>query len=139
MLTHADVRDYVVPRLKREGFTPKPHPGPDTDPILQRLVPGPIVFLMVGGGPGLILESLYDRPFIGTRYIGKQQNFADAEAGALLLDHILCDVENQTDKLGTTRTLYVTRTGGAPRCITQDAGNRFHFVCSYIAQAATGL
>jgi len=139
MLTHAAVRDYVLPRLKREGFTPRPHPGPDTDPILQKLSPGPILFLMVGGGSGLTLESLFDRPFIATRYIGKQQSYDDAEAGALLLDKILLDVENNTDVLGSTRTLFVTRTGGAPRCVTQDNANRFHFVCSYIAQATTGL
>lgn len=148
MLTFADVKDYVVEGLTALGYTesavpnsaeppkrmPAIHPGPFGIERLVRVYPGPVLFLVVGNGAGLETEGLYDQTFVTTRSIGVQRDFAYSEALAHDVDRLLLDCVNGKT-MGDARVLYVTRTGGSPQLVELDAGERYHFQTTYIAEA----
>lgn len=139
MLTYSDVETFVKAGLTSKGYGTAGHPampyfdpGPVTIQALYKKSPNAMVFLTVGNGIGLAHEGLYDRPFITTRVIGPQSDYAAAEALAQDLDALLLAVE--TEAVGSSRTLYVTR-NAPPQLVDFDNANRYHFQTTYIAEA----
>lgn len=113
-------------------------PGPANDTDLQQITPQTIVFLTLGGGVGLTLEGLYDRPFVAVHIVGPQEDYNTAETVANLIDVALNRVTTNTP-VGNSRTLYFTRSGGKPTLLMRDSAFRYHFTCSYIALTPSGL
>lgn len=115
-------------------------PGPATDANLQKLSPGRVIFLTLGGGAGVTSEDLFDRPFITCRVIGDQGDYADAETLAQQLDHMFLAVNQVANRqIGTARVLYVARAGGGPVLLEKDSADRYHFTVTYITETGTGL
>lgn len=112
---------------------PTLNPGPATLDRLHKISPQAMVFLTVGNGAGLTVETLYDRVFITARVIGVQNNFDYAETLAFDIDNLLLDAVNGV-RIGGARTLYVTRTGGAPQLVNFDAADRYHFQATYLTE-----
>lgn len=137
-LSYEDVSGHLKAGLQAYGLDALINPGPSSDASLQKLSPQAILFVNVGGGPGLTNEQLFDRTFIALRAIGKQSDHKSAEQLAMTADRWLLAL-NRSMALGSTYTLGVTRTGGPPQLLTRDNANRYHFTSSYIATAATGL
>lgn len=137
-LEYADIRDYLLPLVddpanRKIVF----NPGPATNQMLQKLSPQAIVFISIGGGAGLTTEQMFDRPFIGIRVVGRQNDYDGAEELANVIDLSLLK-RDTSGMVGSTYTLYITRTGGRPQVVEYDVANRYHFSCTYIAEAATG-
>lgn len=146
MLKFSDVKTYVEPRLQAKGYSasnpfvdkvdrtmPLIDPGPFTISRLTEKSPGPMLFLVVGNGMGPTTETLYDRPFITVRVLGKQGDYEYAENLAYDVDDILMSAVNG-ETLGTAHTLYVTRTGAPPQLVTLDKGDRYHYQTTYITE-----
>jgi hypothetical protein len=136
-ITYDPLKMMVTSELADLGFTPTIAPGP-VDANSLKLSPDDIVFLMLGSGPGLSLDGLYDRVILTTRCIGKQNDYDQAEALALALDQIMRAFATPLP-VGLSRSLYFTRTGGRPTEAPRDDADRYHFTCSYITEATTGL
>jgi len=137
MLTYSDVQTFLTARLTALGYgstKPMPllDPGPATLAKLQKKTPDAMVLSSVGNGVGLTTEGAYDRPFITTRVLGPQNDYAGAETLAQDLDRIWLAVTNQA--VGNTRVLYVTR-NAPPQLVDFDADDRYHFQTTYIAEA----
>lgn len=107
--------------------------GPFTVARRQKLSPQAMVFLLLGAGAGYAHEGLFDQPFLTVRVIGRQGDFTYAEKLAYDLDTVF-DVPGNT-LVGTAKTLFIVRTGGAPQLVDLDDGDRYHFQCTYIAEA----
>ena len=146
MLKYSDVETYVRAGLEAKGYgsanpdvneqartMPLIDPGPFTIERLRTKSPHSMLFLTVGNGVGTTTEGLYDRVFVTVRAIGQQNNYAYAETLAHDVDGLLLDVVNGVT-MGTSRTLYVARTGGYPSLVDFDAGDRYHFQATYIAE-----
>lgn len=145
MLTYSDVQSFVTAGLTALSYgvlgqPPMPliDPGPLTLPALQGLTPGTMVFLTVGNGAGLALESTYDQVFVTVRVLGPQRDYAAAEKLAQDVDRLFLAVGGSA-LLGTTRVLYVTRSGGGPQLIDYDSADRYHFQTTYVVPAVTGI
>lgn len=150
MLTYEDVKTFLKAGLTAKGYGGKPPLGPnqitmprfDVGPVslpqLQKLAPGAMVFATVGNGAGHILEQTYDQVFITVRVLGPQHNYDAAERLAYDVDKLFLAI-NSNGVIGSTKVLYVTRTGGAPQLIDYDATERYHFQTTYITPAETGL
>lgn len=151
MLTYGDVRDFLTESLTALGYTdanpdtnepvrtlPVVNPGPATIESLQKITPQALVFANVGNGAGLMLEQTYDQVFITIDLLGPQNDFEAAERLALDIDGALLAL-NGNGYIGSTRVLYVARTGGRPQLIDFDSSNRYRFQTTYITPAATGL
>lgn len=139
MLGYSDVRDFVSAALTAKGYgsaghpaLPTFHPGPPTIQALYKQSPNALVFLTVGNGIGTLKEGLFDQPFIVVRVLGLQRNYDHAETLAHDLDEILMAVETQM--VGNTRTLYITR-NAPPQLVDFDSADRYHFQATYIAEA----
>lgn len=141
-LTYGQVRDVVEPKLVAGGFEFVMDPGPATDENLQKVNNDAIVFLTVGAGAGLHLDNLFDRPFITVEVVGPQNDYDGAESLALALDLALLAFEVPFSwgvANDASRSLSVTRTGGRPTLGVKDTADRYHFTCSYITEAVSGL
>lgn len=140
MLGFADVQDFVQSGLSSRDYAPLPllSPGPAGDATVQKNTPGAIVFITIGDGAGFTTELLFDRPFIRIRTVGKQNDYGYAEALAQDIDNILCAVDGNT-VIGSTNVLYITRAGGSPSLLEKDLSDRYHFTCTYITEAVSGL
>lgn len=140
MLTYSDVEAFIKAGLTEAGISPMPliDPGPFSIPGLQKKSPNAMVFATVGNGAGLTLEQLYDQVFITIRVLGRQNDYDSAEQLALALDKMFLAV-NQPRMIGSTRVLYITRSGGAPQLVDYDASQRYSFQTTYITPAGTGL
>ena len=112
--------------------------GPSSDQNMQKLSPGPMIFMTIGGGAGLETEQLFDKPFITTRVVSEQGDYEGGEKMAADLDTIFLKVCGNA-KVGNAKVLYITRTGGAPMLLEKDSGDRYHFTGSYIVNTQTGL
>lgn len=139
MMRYSDIESFVSTGLTQLGYgttfgMPLIDAGPSSVAALQKLSPGPILFLSVGNGAGLAKEGLFDKPFIIARVIGVQGDFGYAEDLAYAVDELLLAVDSNT-KIGTAPTLYITRTAGAPQLIDYDDAGRYHFQTTYIAEA----
>jgi hypothetical protein len=139
-MRYSDVKTFVTNGLTTLGYSPMPllDPGPENNATLQKKTPFGMVFLVVGNGPGLTTENLYDRVFIRVRAIGKQNNYDYAEKLGWDIDTLLLGVDHN-GLVGTAKVLYVVRTGGSPYAIEKDPADRYHFQCSYVAETETGL
>lgn len=150
MLTYEDVKTFLHEGLAVKGYSealpdvgqPQSMPlfdvGPSSLSQLQTLSPGSMVFATVGNGAGLILEHSYDQVFVTLRSIGLPGDYNQAERLAYDLDVLM----NQVDSprlIGTTRVLWIVRTGGSPQLVDKDNGDRYHFQATYITPAMTGL
>lgn len=152
MIGYRDVEVYVRAALVSLGYgsenpdisepartMPFIQPGPITSEVLQKISPQATLFLQVGNGIGMSVEGLYDKPFITVRAIGPQgvNNYDPAETLAFDVDQILVPISALPGpfKMGGTRVLYVTRTGGAPQLVDFDSANRYHFQATYITEA----
>lgn len=136
----SDVQSFLATALAALDYSPLPtfDPGPSSDVRLQKLSPNSIVFLTVGDGRGFETEQLFDQPFIRTRTIGKQNDYAGAEKLAADVDASLCSVVGNT-LVGTALTRFINRAGGGPSLLLRDTSERYHFTCTYITATATGL
>lgn len=154
-LGYSDVRTYLEGKLAHYGYgvrdvetgelpdgalydMPTFSGQPSGDPQSWKVVPGSIVFLAVGGGPGLTKEELFDRVFISVRCVGEQSDHEGGRRLAMAVDRALLAFDS-SDYLGTIYTLYVGRAGGSPQLLMRDDGERYHYPTSYIAEAETGL
>lgn len=150
MLTYGDVKQFLTDGLAANYETgnaagqpgvprtmPMLHPGPVL-PGLMKLTPGPLVFATVGNGAGMVVEQTYDQVFITVRSIGPQNDYDSSEKMAQDIDLLFLRI-NSPAMIGSTRVLYVTRTGGAPQLVDFDEANRYHFQTTYITPASTGL
>lgn len=139
-MKYSDVKDFLENALTLEGYDPLPlfNPGPATTTALGQLSAGAIVFLQVGSGAGLTTENLFDRPFITVRVVGVQNDFDYAENLASFIDKTFLAVDGNA-VVGEAKSLYITRTGGAPENIDFDNASRYHFQASYITETQTGL
>lgn len=138
-IKYSDVKSFVQAGLADMGYPDMViEPGPITDVVLAKRNPGEMIFLQVGSGAGLETEQLFDRPFIVTRVIGKQHDYNSAEQLALDLDTLFLRV-NSNATIGTAKVLYIVRTGARPENVDWDTGDRYHFQCTYITSAQTGL
>lgn len=134
----ADVQTYLAAELDPSLLPCLILPGPSGDLVVQKLSPQRIIFATVGGGAGLTLEQLFDRPFITIRTVGRQGSYDDAEALAWAVDTALLQfVSNGV--IGSAPITYLTRTGGAPTLLLKDSADRYHFTCSYIAETPSNL
>ena len=141
-VTYTDVRDYVKPFVDTAYSGPRKvtfAPGPSNDTQAQKLSPGRIVFLDVGGGPGETTEGLFDRVFIGLRVVGPQHSYEAAEEVALFVDRVLTSFDHTADIVPGKRCTGIIRSGGRPQLLTRDSGERYHFTASYIAEFETGI
>lgn len=139
MLTYSDAQTFVSAGLTAKGYgvgngpvMPAFHPGPPAIQVLWKKTPQGVVFLTVGNGIGLDKEGLYDKPFIVTRVIGRQNDYDYAQNLAYDIDALMLAVENGT--VGSTRTLFITR-NAPPQLVDYDSADRYHFQTTYIAEA----
>lgn len=138
-MRYSDIQPFVQAALTEKGYgTPGGPAMPyfDPGPLVEKklnIVPGPILFLVVGNGIGLAHEDLFDIPFITVRVTGAQNDYGYAETLARDVDDILLTVGGSTT-IGTLYTLFITRTGGAPQLIDFDAAERYSFQATYIAE-----
>lgn len=150
-LTFADVETFLKVGLATKGYSetlplvgddakPMPliDPGPFAIPTLRSRTPGPMIFATVGNGAGLTLEQTYDQVFVTVRVLGPQNDYASTERLAYDIDGLFLAL-NANGTIGSTRVLYVVRTGGAPQLVDLDDSDRYHFQTTYITPAATGL
>lgn len=144
-MRYSDLEDFLSTKLQSLGYgnpgsDPMPtfDPGPATDARLQKISPKAIVFLAIGDGRGFDTEQLFDQPFIRTHIVGKTNNFPSAESLAMDVDKSLCSVVGNM-MVGTALTRFINRAGGGPSLLTRDAGERYHFSCTYITSTATGF
>lgn len=146
----SDVQTFVQAGYQAAGYGdpatdaefPVINPGPPTVNDLLKLAVDRIVFLSVGGGAGLTTEDVFDRPFIGARTVGNQDDYTDAEKLAWDLDTMLLSLNGAAPnarRMGTSRVLYVARAGGAPVLLEKDTAQRYHFTCTYIVETSSGL
>src|SRR5437762_3122074 len=87
-LTYDDVRDYLKPFVEQGGWTGNKaivFSGDSYDET-QKLGAQSIVYISVGGGSGLVMEQLFDRPFIRIRVVSRQFDFTGGERLALFVD-----------------------------------------------------
>lgn len=136
----SDVETFVNAGLTTKGYAPLPMllPGPATNTDLQGTSPDAMVFLGLGGGPGLDTEHLFDGTFVHVRVIGTQNDYGYAEALAADVDAIFLALD-RNGQIGTTGALFVTRTGGPPSLAEKDTADRYHFICDYVAEVQSGL
>lgn len=139
MLKFSDVYGYLRDGLLDADYEvagPKPmptiHPGPYNERT-AKTSPQSMVFATVGNGLGLATEALYDRVMVTLRVLGLQNNYDSAEGLAHDLDRILLDAVNGT-QIGSVRTLYVHRAGGAPNLVLLDDAERYHFQATYVTE-----
>ncbi|MGE5612681.1 MAG: hypothetical protein ACM3UO_00200 [Bacillota bacterium] len=151
-LTYDDVVEYVTAGLTALGYStlnpmvnddagrtmPLFKPGPVSAQQLQKLDRGPIVFLQVGGGPGLAVEQILDNVFTSIRAIGPQDDYEFAETLALDIDSLMLAITSN-GMIGSTNVTCVTRSGGRPALMDFDDAERYHFQATYVIQAQTGL
>jgi hypothetical protein len=140
-MRYSDVYTFVKAALTDLGYGTDGHPampmfdpGPPTQARLLKKSPNAICFLTLGNGIGLAKEGLFDQPFITVRVVGRQNDFAGAETLAYDVDSTLLAVDGNTT-VGTAKTLYITRTGGAPQLIDFDDAERYQFQTTYITEA----
>lgn len=153
-LTYTDVKRWLDGQIKADDSTyPTPpsgqgtftaiNPGPASDQDLQITNPGPVIFLTLGGGPGLTNEYLFDGVFIEVNVIGDQGDpeigYASAEAIALWVDGQLLAFDHSGLDVNGILVTHISRAGGRPQLVGRVAGRRYHFQCSYIAEADSGL
>jgi hypothetical protein len=135
-MRYADVEALATDEFSnRLKYNPMPafSPGPATDALIQKLGPGRLIFLTVGGGSSQTTEGLFDQPFITARVIGKQFDYEDAETMAWDLDGIFMRIGGNR-MVGAAFTLRIARSGGVPQLLECDTANRYHFTCSYITE-----
>lgn len=149
MLTYMDIETFLRAGLLGLGYTEEvPNVGqPQTLPLFDhgpysetkaKQSPGSIIFAEVGGGAGLMLEHTYDQIFVTLRVLGPSGEYDQTERLAYDLDRLM----NQVDSarfIGSTRVLWIVRTGGAPQLVGFDDADRYHFQATYITPAMTGL
>lgn len=136
----ADLKTFITPKLAARGYSPLPtiSPGPSTDVRLLKLTPNALVFMSLGDGRGFDTEQLFDQPFIRVRVIGTLNNYDYAEQLAYDIDADLCSVVGNA-MVGNALARFINRAGGAPSLLLRDAGERYHFTCTYITATATGF
>lgn len=137
-LTYNDVYTFLSAKTLSTDVVRFDH-GPETNALRQKQkTPQALVVLAVGNGAGMTTERLFDQVFINVSIWGKQGSYESAEALALAVDKALLSVESPA-MVGSTRVLYITRSGGRPQLVEFDASDRYHFTCTYIAEASTGM
>lgn len=139
-LTFSDVKSYLTAGLTALGkypTLPVISPGVNTDDVKQKITPQRLIFASVSDGSGFNTELLFDNVFLNVRTIGMQRSYDDGETLSNDVDKILTVSGNTM--FGTTGVLFVVRTGGRPTLLQRDSADRYHFQCTYVANAQTGL
>lgn len=134
-LRYANVRSFFADFYAAQKTKLVIDQGPDSDSDLENLSVDRILFIQLGGGPGLIYDGMSDRVTIRLRWIGRQGSYDDAETLALTGDRALL----QAAEVGGVRVNYIDQQGGRPTLLKRDSASRYHFTCSYIAETASGL
>lgn len=88
------------------------------------------VMLTRVGGPGHVMEQIFDAVGWQVMCAGTQESFDDAELLALRIDALITSATSQ-DVEGI-RLVTTYRQGSPPIPLTVDDANRTRFVCSYI-------
>lgn len=117
--------------------------------------PNRVIGIVMGTGPGLDMEGLFDIVTFQVSCRGAEQNLDDAETMAMEVDDIL--IGRSVDPLYSSENfviasesedvmdlgVYVSqmgRTGGSPSQLTlPDSQSRFTFTCSYFANVSTNI
>lgn len=95
------------------------------------------VFITPNGGPGLLLEQLFDVPTYQFLVRGTQRSYDDAEALARDIDNRVVTTVLPTT-IDSRRVIRVNRVGGPPAYLRRDKGGRSQFTCSYLFELPTG-
>lgn len=143
------VENRLTNKLLREWLDPKLTSGAKV--ISGRLpdMPNRVVSLQLQGGPGLVMDGLFDVVTFQVTARGGEDNYDDAEGIALEVDSILIGSSRHpvlnfemSNESGSS-SVYVSgigRTGGAPQQLPIiDASSRFVFTCTYWIQVSTNL
>lgn len=144
-LRYSDVETALGQSLVHYGYgqgdpklpLPRIKPGP-TDGQALKTTPQSVVFLTVGGGPGLTNEATFDRTFVSVRIVGPQHDYEAGQRLAFAVDRALL-AYGGSEILGATYVLGVNRSGGPPTLLLRDNAERYHFTASYIIEAETGI
>jgi hypothetical protein len=90
-------------------------------------------------GPGYVLEGDGDAGAFQARVRGGQNDQADAEALAYLLDKLILGASFPAVTPSGQVIIHVHRLGGTPSPLsgTPDTGDRYELTCTYIAIAGT--
>lgn len=113
------------------------NPGPPTYEGTADTINRAVV-VTVGGGPGLILESIIDRVVVSVDCAGDQNDYDSAEALAMLVDRQILAIAS-AKTIDGIRVYGATRAGGRPTPVSVDDGDRWHLSCSYVWQVQSGV
>lgn len=109
-------------------------PGPYVPPEPDRI-------LVITGtpGPGYVLEGSADAGAFQARLRGRQNDQADAEALAYLLDSLILGAPFPSVALSGQPIVHVHRLGGTPSPLaaSPDTGDRYEFTTTYLCIAGT--
>lgn len=134
MIAVADLEAYLTETVIDAEAVPVVS-GVDTDAMN---LPGRMVALTsVPGGP-MSHENRIDYPAFQVRVAGEQGDFDSAERLAGQIDLALLAVCTTT-RVGSVFVKNINRSGGPPSLLLKDDANRYHFVCTYLVQAPSGL
>jgi len=139
MIRYSHLRNYLQSYLTSLGYDPLPtfNPGPGEDANAVDVSPGRLVLLSKLPGAGLSVEYAFDRPAFQVRVAGKQGDYDDGEKLAEDCDTGLLKVDH-SQYLEDVWVTSIVRAGGNPALLLIDDADRYHFTCTYIAEAATG-
>jgi hypothetical protein len=134
-LRYDNVRAFFAARYADLDLKVLINQGPDTDTDLDQLSVDRMLFIMIGGGPGLSNDGMSDRVTLRLRWVGPQGSYDAAEAMAMGDDRALLSAS----EIGGVRVDYIVQQGGRPTLLQRGSGDRYHFTCSYITETASGL
>jgi hypothetical protein len=102
--------------------------GPEIPPD-----PGTLVVVTWLPGAGFSLEQMLDTPGFQLRVIGPQGNLPASRELAERIDLELVARDRWPGFIGGRYVVEIRRAGGRPSHDRTDAGNRAHYVCTYLA------
>lgn len=118
----------------RQEFGAPIFPGPYVPPEPDR-----IVVITATPGPGYVLEGSADASAFQARVRGSQNDQADAEALAYLLDSLILGAPFPSVAASGQVIVHVHRLGGTPSPLaaSPDSGDRYELTCNYLCIAGT--
>jgi hypothetical protein len=136
--------DTFTIKLLREWLAPKIQSGAKIVSGRLPATPNRIVGLVPTVGPGLVMDGLFDVVSFQVSSRGGENNFDDAQAIALEIDHIFIGRESEVSVENFwMENVYVNgigRTGSSPvTTALPDAESRWTFTCTYYAFVSTNV
>lgn len=114
----------VTDRIQTDGTIP---PQPDR-----------LVVVTVTGGAGTLRERTFDQPTVQVRTRGQQNDNADGETFASLVDDAIMGAVPPVSIAGR-RVVSIDYQGGPPGFMLRDSARRTHYSCNYLLQVARSV